>query len=300
MKLGLNIALVALLLLVGSCKEQPKKTETVTSKEVQEPAYHIPETWVANRVGKAKERLNATDAGKIVWSAMEAHGGLATWYNNGYLAFRFDYQPLDGSTRRNSYQTIDTWNNKARHTSYADSTAIFGWDGKEAWVKAKDSTAFEYDTRFWALTPLYLAAHPFILDGEGVNLELLPQKEYKGKLQDVVKVTFGKNVGDAPDDFYILYFDKDTHINSATRYIVSYPQYFPKGGHAPEKIMEIVGQKETNGILLPTGLKTHWLDENEEMGEYITKIEISDVTFIPEVPEGYFSKPEGAKLVPTK
>jgi hypothetical protein len=298
MRLVLNFILVAGLLLIGSCKEQSKKTDAVAIEEPTVVTYHIPETWINTRVEKAKERLNATDAGKIVWSAMEAQGGLETWYSNGYLSFRFDYQPLDGSIRRNSYQTIDTWNNKARHTSYVDSTAIFGWDGKEAWVKAKDSTAFEYDTRFWALTPLYLAGHPFVLDGEGVNLELLPQKEYKGKLQDVVKVTFGKNVGDAPDDFYILYFDTDSHIISAIRYIVSYPQYFPKGGHAPEKIMEIVGQKETNGILLPTGLKTHWLDKNEEMGEYITKIEISAVAFIPEVHENYFSKPDGAKLVP--
>ena len=294
MKIDFKLIAITLLLVAAGCKDKPKNEQVKENTKVV-AAYPISEKWIANRVEKAKTRLNASEAGKVIWNAMEAQGGLATWYAKGYLTFRFDYQPEDGSTRRNSYQTIDTWNNKARHASFEDSTAIFGWDGKEAWVKAKDTTAFEYDTRFWALTPLYLAGHPFVLDGEGVNFELLDQKDYKGNLQDVVKVTFGANVGDAPEDYYVLYFDTNTHIISAVRYIVSYPEYFPNGGHSPEKIMEIIGQKSTKGILLPTGLKTYWLDEHEEMGAYITKIDISDVDFIPQVPEGYFSEPEGAK-----
>lgn len=300
MRVDVKLMAIAILLVVVACKKEAKSGKTIATDENIIATYPIPEKWILNRVEKAKARLNASEAGKVIWNAMEAQGGLDTWYSNGYLSFRFDYQPLDGATRRNSFQTIDTWNNKARHTSYEDSTAIFGWDGKEAWIKAKDSTSFKYDTKFWALTPLYLAAHPFILDGEGVLLELLNKKEYKGVLQDVVKVTFSSNIGDAPDDYYILYFDMNTHIISAIRYIVSYPAYFPDGGHAPEKIMEIIGQKKTDGILLPTGLKTHWLNEDEEMGEYITQIDISDVNFSAEVPDGYFSKPEGAKLVANK
>jgi len=300
MKLILNYAVLIFFLFVVSCKEAPKDLETENSQELIATSYAIPQKWIENRVAIAKENLNVTEAGKIVWKSMEAHGGLDTWYANGFLSFRFDYQPLDGSTRRNTYQVIDTWNNKARHTDYADSTSSFGWDGKEAWVKAKDSTTFKYDTKFWALTPLYLAAYPFILDGEGVQLELLKQKVYKGNLQDVVKITFDANVGDAPDDYYILYFDVETHVISAIRYIVSYPEYFPNGGHSPEKIMEVTGQTVTNRILLPNGLKTYMLTENEEMGEYVTKIDIRDVAFVPQVPDQFFSKPADVKLASEK
>ncbi|MEQ8220009.1 MAG: hypothetical protein RH981_17355 [Arenibacter sp.] len=121
--------------------------------------------------------------------------------SNGYLSFRFNYQPLDGSVPRDTCQTIDTWSNKARHRSVTDSTAIYGWNGKNAWVTVKDSTTFKYNLRFWTLTPLYLAAQPLMLDGEGVNLELLPQINYKDTPQDVVKVTFESAKGDAPDDY---------------------------------------------------------------------------------------------------
>lgn len=296
-----TITLVLLGLSLGfvSCKEQ--KTTADSTIEVKEEVLvtnaTVPASWVAKRVEKAQARLEKTDAGIIVWNAMEAHGGLAKWYNNGPLSFRFNYQPVDGSTQRDSYQTIDTWSNKARHTSAADDQAHYGWTGSEAWVKAKDSTAFAYDTRFWALTPFYFLAQPFVLDGEGVNLELLQEVRYKDTVQNAIKVSFDAGTGDAPDDYYVLYFGKESHKLSAIRYIVSYPAYFKDGGHLPEKFMEVIGVNEVDGITLPTDYKTHWLTEEFEPGEYITKIEVSDVHFEKELAKDFFAIPEGAKII---
>lgn len=291
--------LTFLLATVVACT--PKKKNEHADKQqrsMPEATVHnvvsIPEPWVEKRVASAKERLTSSKAGQIVWSAMEAHGGLKTWYSNGALAFRFNYQPLDGKIGRDSYQVLDVWRNRAKHNSVTDTTDQFGWTGEKAWLKAKDSTAFAYDTKFWALTPLYLMGHPFILDGEGVNLELLPQTEYKGKTNNVVKVTFDPGTGDAPDDYYILHFDAESHLITATRYIVSYPEYFKDGGHNPEKFMEVGELKNVAGVLLPTELKTHWT-KNGKPGEYITKIDITDLSFIESLPKGYFEMPEGAE-----
>ncbi|MCM4169616.1 hypothetical protein KCTC52924_00400 [Arenibacter antarcticus] len=285
-----------LLLTVAGCKEQQKNTDAVVVESISK--YKIPESWVQNRVDKANKRLHATEAGKVVWKSMEAHGGLYKWYSNGYLSFRFNYQPLDGSEPRDTYQTIDTWSNKARHVNVADSTAIFGWDGENAWVKAKDSTAFKYNMRFWALTPIYLAAQPLVLDGEGVNLELLPGIEYKGVPQDVVKVTFVSGTGDAPDDYYILYLDAKTHLLSALRYIVSYPGYFPNGGNNPEKFMELVSRKTINGITLPLKFNTFWSTSGgQPKGEPVTTIELSRIEFQNQLEEDFFKRPNGAKLI---
>ena len=283
-----------------SCKETTKPKQEVAGTEVVGEANpgSIPISWVNNRVEKAKKRLDGSEAGKVVWDAMEAMGGLKKWYGNGYLSFRFNYQPLDGSVPRDTYQTIDTWSNKARHRSVTDSTAIYGWDGKNAWVKVKDSTTFKYNLRFWALTPLYLAAQPLVLDGEGVNLELLPQVNYKDTLQDVVKVTFASGTGDAPDDYYILYLDAKTHLLSALRYIVSYPGYFPNGGNNPEKIMDLVSRTTVNGINFPLKFNTYWsTDDGQPKGEPITTIELSDIEFQSQLEENFFEQPEGAKLL---
>ena len=299
MKINVQIAGFLLIgTLLSSCNEQPKSKKSETTAVVQEQVqdYVIPESWVNNRVEKAKDKLEQSEAGKIVWAAMEAHGGLKNWYGNGALSFRFNYQPLDGSTQRDSYQVVDVWRNKAVHTSATDSTARFGWDGKTAWVQAKDSTAFAYDTKFWALTPLYLMGHPFILDGEGVNLELLPEATYKGKANDVVKVTFAAGTGDAPDDYYILQFDKESHLLTATRYIVSYPEYFKDGGHNPEKFMEVGELLDVSGVLLPKELKTHWTTKDGKQGEYITQIDISDIHFVKDIEKDFFAVPDNAEI----
>ncbi|MRI02192.1 hypothetical protein GH721_16730 [Kriegella sp. EG-1] len=295
----LRIFCLAVIFIVFGCKEktEAKKAKSDVANELIEKEGVVPSIWVDNRVAKAKARLTSSEAGKIVWQSMEAHGGLHKWYSNGALSFRFNYQPLDGSTVRDSYQVVDVWNNRALHTSTTDKDAKFGWDGSTAWVKAKDSTAFAYDTKFWALTPLYLFGYPFIVDGEGVNLELLPETTYKGKVNDVVKITFDAGTGDAPDDYYILQFDKESHFLTATRYIVSYPKYFKDGGHNPEKFMEVGELVNVSGVLLPNGLKTHWTLENEQQGEYITKIEITDIKYVKNIEEGYFKAPEGAKIV---
>ena len=110
-----------------------------------------------------------------------------------------------------------------------------------------------------------------------------------------MKVTFDSGTGDAPDDYYVLYFTKDTHRLSAIRYIVSYPGYFKKREHLPEKFMEVIGENIVNGILFPTDYKTYWLTENQKPGEYITKIEVSDVHFINTLKNGFFDMPEDAE-----
>ena len=293
------IILFSLSLLVISCKnEKPKATDNTTTtalekKELNLSLAKVPDTWIKERVSKAQQRLEATPAGKIVWQAMEAHGGLAHYYKQGPLSFHFDYKPLDGSTRRNTTQTVNTWNNTARHQNIEDAHQEFGWTGEKAWKKVKDSTAFPFDMRFWALTPYYFLGQPFILDGEGVNLEKLEDKSFKNKMYDAIKVTFSAGTGDAPDDYYVLYFGKENHKLAVIRYIVSYPKYFPEGGHLPEKLMALQGTTTVNGIELSTGYHTHWLTKDEQPGEHITTITVSDISFKPEVEKTYFETPEG-------
>ena len=126
------MGVLAMVVLLSSCKEQSKEEKRAVQEtnQVMVQDYTIPESWVKNRVSKAKEKLGKSDAGKIVWAAMEAHGGLDNWYGNGALSFRFNYQPLGDNTPRDSYQVLDVWRNKAVHTSVTDSTAKYGWDGK--------------------------------------------------------------------------------------------------------------------------------------------------------------------------
>jgi len=154
------------------CKEQPTADKVAAISNVA----LVPQEWINDRVAKAKNNLNSSEAGKLVWQAMEAAGGLEKWYSNGPISFQFDYVPRGKGSRRNSSQIVDTWNNKAVHQDIQDPSAKYGWDGKDAWVTLKDTANFDYNLRFWAMTPIFFLAQPFNFDGEGVQLEKLDDK----------------------------------------------------------------------------------------------------------------------------
>jgi len=219
----------------------------------------IPEDWVAARVGDARKRLEATDAGQLVWKSIEAHGGLRSWLAPGTIAFRFDYHPVGDSSRRmHTRQRVDLWRARAVHEEVEDdpddgAEATFGWNGEVAWIRPGPD-AFPITPRFWALTPYYFVGMPFVLGDPGVHFERLDDAELDGKTWTLVKATFDPGTGDAPDDYYIVYLDPETHRLHALRYVVSYPGFegkmFEPGGHTPETLMRFTEPTEVGGLTL--------------------------------------------------
>lgn len=280
-----------------ACKQTDNKTAPLKESQTAEKPTYPPKTWIENRVAKAEERLNETEAGTIVWQAMQAHGGLSKYYENGYLAFQFNYQPLGEGTGRNTHEIVDTWSSKARHREVSNPDMQYGWNGKVAWEVTPDGSPYPYDTRFWALTPYYFLGLPFVLDGQGVNLEKMESITFNHQPQDVVRVTFDPGTGDAPDDYYILYFDQQSHLLSVIRYAVSYPGYFAKGQYGNERFMEVSGYLQTSGISFPTGYKAYMSAKDGSPGKYVTEVTVSNLEFRDTVPDGFFDPPNEARLV---
>ena len=280
---------------VVSCST-PAATGTTTEvkDDPTEKLAKVPADWVKARVDQAQERLGKSSAGQLLWSSIEAHGGLANWFGKGPIAFHFDYQPLDGGRRRNSYQVIDQWSVRAVHEVADNRDITYGWDGKQAW-SFPDSADVGVNPRFWSTTPYYFVGLPFVLADEGVILEELGKKEFKGITYDLIKASYENGIGDAPDDFYVIYIDPETKLMGALRYIVSYPGFFPDGGHLPEKFMEITGQQTVDGMTVPTGYHTHWF-KNDEPEEHITTIDVTEVSFKDDMLDSYFEMPEGARI----
>ena len=242
----------------------------------------------------ARKRLQDSEAGRKIWRSIESHGGLNTWFANGPISFHFDYRPLDGSKRRDSYQVIDKWSVRAVHEVAENRNWKYGWDGENAW-SYPDSIDVGVNPRFWSITPYYFIGLPFVLSDDGVILEDLGLKEYKGKTYDAIKASYESGTGDAPDDFYIVYIDHETGLLGALRYIVSYPGFFPNGGHSPEKLMEVLSNQTVDGITLPTGYHTFWF-KGGEATEHITEINVTEVSFDKSITNSYFEVPTGSKI----
>lgn len=281
----MRVVPVLFVLLLIACTS-PKASED--SKE-----GYIPDSWIKERVTNSENRLQQSDGGRKVWKSIEAHGGLKNWYARGPIRFHFDYKPEDGSTRRNTYQTVDQWSIRSVHELASNREVKFGWDGENAWIWP-DTVHLPINPRFWANTPFYFLGLPFVLADEGIIYHDLQSDSLNGHWCDLVKVTFEHGTGDAPDDFYVLYMDHSSHLQVALRYVVSYPGFFPEGEHSPEKIMVLKELQEVDGISLAVGYRTYWW--REQVGDYITDIDVSEVSFEPDLPKEFFSMPSGAKI----
>ena len=169
----------------------------------------------------------------------------------------------------------------------------YGFDGQDAW-KHPAGADLNVGPRFWSLTPYYFVGLPFVLADEGINFEVLPDEIWNDVSYQKVKVTYAAGTGDADQDYYVIWINPFTGEVDALNYIVSYPAFFPDGGHLPEKFMVIAGKTRVDGIILPTGYTTRWSDEPEEV---ITNITVSDYAFRPETRDEAFARPADAEVV---
>ena len=274
------------------------------SRPTEDVALVRPETdWIAERVEAAQHRLESNEAGQLIWQAIEAAGGLERWYANGPIHFRFRYAPIAGRDPIDTSQTVDTWRSRAVHTVTDNPVMSFGWDGTQAW-SLTGGQELGVNARFWALTPYYFIGVPFVLADEGVNLAHEGEIDLEGSTYDLVRATFDEGTGDAPDDYYVVLIEKETHRIGGVRYVVSYQAFFPTGGHTAEKVMFYDGSQTIDGIRLPETFRTfRWGSTGEPgfeipgaEGARLTDSTLSDVEFVPELEEGAFSIPDNAEI----
>ena len=250
---------------------------------------------VDGRVAEATERLRATPAGQRVLAAIDAHGGLAAWYRNGPLRWRYAYVRLDSAGAPSggpidTRQLVDPWAARAVH-ALPDSSASFGWTGSEAWV-APAGAELPTNARFWSLTPYYFVAMPFVLADPGVRLAPAPADTVEGRTVDVVRVTFEPGTGDAPDDYYDLLVDPGTDRVRGVRYVVSYAAFNPDGGHTPETLMLYDGAQTVGGVTLQRGFRSF----DSASGAPKARGTLTELALASDAPGSAFDRPEGARV----
>jgi hypothetical protein len=287
------LSMLSLFILVACSSEKGKLDQSETPYTLVKPKVE----WVSKRIAESKARLSASEAGLLVWESMEYHGSLEQWWTNGPVYFRFNYQPKPGTgTARDTYELADYWSSRTRHQRVANPAEEYGWDGKQSWFYPA-SAETPYNTRFWALTPYYFAGMPFVFADEGVSLSKEADVAFEGSTHHIIRVTFGENVGDAPDDYYVLYINAESHRLAAIRYVVSYPAYFQNGGHSQEKLMTYEGEQNIEGIIFPEKHRTYMWEADGTIGAYVTDITLSEIAFKPNTEVSYFEIPEGSAIM---
>jgi hypothetical protein len=273
-------------------------SDPARAAEAPPPAGPIPEPWVRQRARDAEARLAETEAGRLLWKAIDAHGGLAPWLAAGTIEFEFDYRPLGEPERRmHTLNQVDLWRSRAYQKQIGSKTeARFGFDGNVAWI-VPSPDAFPTPARFWATTPYYFVGIPWVLADPGTRHELLDDASLHGTTYNLVKVTYESGTGDSPDDYYVVYIHPETHTVDAIRYIVSYPGFFPEGGHSPEKLMTYEKRKVVQGLRIAHRYRAFPFDPTQdELGDPVTEVEIAKVRFGERWPGRRFTPPENAHV----
>ena len=228
---------------------------------------------------------------KLVLASIDAHGGIKKWRENGQLQFRWKYFMTDKDKIIDSVQTVDP-NTLAVTHSVPESDVRFGMIDGTAWIHPADAE-FASPPRFWALTPTYFIGIPFVFADESCEFELLSEpKEFEGKAYTQVKVTYGEDAGDSPDDYYVLLIDPETKVTRGAYYIVTHP-LVAKNGPGPEKLITLDGLTDVGGTMLASGHTTYKMEDGKILDQ-MRRTEVSGVKWLP-AGEVDLSIPEGAK-----
>ncbi len=276
-----------------------------TGDSSSSPAANVvPEDEVERRVADARNRLSQNERGQRLLRAIEAHGGLPAWHRAPTSSYTWTYANEGADLRFKSFLVVDNRTRRAYHDllavgAYDDARPVdarFAWTGERAWIAP--ASLERPNPRFWALTGFYFQQIPFVLADPGARYEALPDDSIDGTPHDMVRVTFGKNVGDSPDDTYILYLDKETGRVDAIRYTVSYGREVGADADLPQTFFDYQDYVTVDGLTVPTRFEGYAYDEDDGPGDTLRNEAVADsISYRRSFDASKLEPPENARVV---
>ncbi|WP_235299651.1 DUF6503 family protein [Portibacter marinus] len=172
-------------------------------------------------------------------AVLEAHGGLKQWQKMKAMTYEFNRGD------KKELHKIDLSNRKVR---LEGGNWVIGYDGEEVWVSPDKQAYGGNSARFYHNLIFYFYAMPFVLADPGINYDVMEPAEIKGKTLNRISISYNNDVGDAPDDEYILCYDPDTKKMEWLMYTVT---YFSKEKRDQYNALHYSQWKEISGLLLP-------------------------------------------------
>jgi hypothetical protein len=172
-------------------------------------------------------------------------------------------------------------------------TAILFFDGQRAWISP--ASAEVPQARFHLLTWPYFLAAPFKLRDPGSRLETTGPRPLDGVQHDSARLTFAAGVGDAPDDWYVIYEDPDTGLLAAMAYIVTYGGVTAREAEGePHAIVYHDFVSIDGATLAQRWTFHHWSADEGPHGDPIGEATVANLRFV-EPGDRAFAVPAGVK-----
>ena len=252
----------------------------------------------AEMAAGAQTRLEASEGGRTLLRAIDAAGGLETWYSAPTSAYAWEYANVGANLQFKSYLVGDNYSRRMYHQlltvgDYGDPQEVearFAWDGTDAWMWPAEMD--RPNPRFWAATGYYFSSIPFVLADPGVVLESLPDAELDGEMYDMVRAGFEDGIGDASDN-YTLYLDKETGQLRALRYTVTFGGRPARG----ESLFYYNDYTTVDGLTVPTHFQGFAFVDGQK-GDFRNEAWVTDISFRLPFDESKLAMPEGGRIQP--
>lgn len=234
------------------------------------------------------QALESTEV--IIEKMIKAHGGMKKWKKAPTVSFK-DAWYIGSSTTPSISRVMVEQNSRRAYLDFPRQNAFVSWDGEKAWIEGGE---IKMPPRFVALLNYYFVNLPWLTQDPGVNLS---EPKILTLFDDptptiAINMTFDKNVGDTPDDYYLLYIDPKTYQWKGCEYIVTYPSLLPDGKKAkPSHILLVDDYETVNDLIVPSKYTIYKKDHS-----VYARCDIGDWSFKKPFDESRMEMPASARL----
>ncbi len=221
---------------------------------------------------------------------IESAHNKADWNNKRAVSFDISLS-FGGQERLNGKVTSLTNSSKVRIDKKNGTQLIY--DGKEVYLCPSNADA--KGARFDMFTWQYFFSIPFKLTDPGTKWESMESVQLNGNPYDVGKLSFENNIGDAPDDWYVVYQERQSGLLHAAAYIVTFGTEQEKAEQNPHAIV-YSDYKVIEGIPVATKWSFHNWGKTTGFGDKIGEATISNVVFF-EAEDSLFKEPKNSLVI---
>lgn len=266
-----NVILLFTLIFIFGCNDN--KTKSNISRENIERTDSAP--------GSSEENF--------AQSIEEAHNKIE-FQNKKAVAFDI-VLTMGGSERMNATITSLT-NSKAIRVDKNDGSSLV-FDGENIFYTSEATG--EESAKFNIFTWHYFFSLSFKLTDPGTNWEPLESEMVKGEAFNKGKLSFNKEIGDTPEDWYIIYQEPDSGLLYGAAYIVTFNKERDQAEEDPHAIV-YHDYKLVEGIPVATKWTFHNWSKEKGFEDQIGEAVISNIRFI-DTEKEFFQKPGNAQTV---
>lgn len=242
-----------------------------------------------------REKFETPQIASVITEMTKAHGGLDRWKAASSIQFHTNLIAVTGMFPEYNEEVCIDPVSRAAYLKFPGSTGRIAFDGKEAWSVGERKGLAAAPPRFTAWRNFYLLNIPFVIHDDGVYLSELSEGKLPGKDQSykTVKMTFGENTGDTPEDYYLLYIDPSDYTLKALEYNMTFASMLPQGMESlPTSLLIFEQYNEVDGFQMPAHYKVFFKQGNQ----FIIEGKVSQWNFTAPFDTTMMEKPVDARI----